>query len=56
MSDSYKKGHEKGRSDAAAGKNRDMRPKLLEAVVKGTTYTNTFIEGYKEGYRQEKKK
>ncbi len=56
MSDGYGKGYDKAKADADAGKSRDMRPPLGEAVVKGKNFTDTYIQGYKDGYRDQKEK
>ena len=52
--DGYKKDYQKGRKDKQALKGKDMRPPVVEAAVKGRRFTNTYIAGYKEGYRQKK--
>ena len=56
MSDAYREGHERGRTDAEEGKARDSRPPIVKAVIRGKDFTTTYIEGYKEGYRQQKKR
>ena len=54
MADGYKEGYGKGRQDKQARKSKDMRPPLKAAVLKGKRYTNTFVAGYKDGYRRGK--
>jgi hypothetical protein len=55
MSDGYRQGHDRGKADAEAGKDRDMRPPVVQAVLKGTNYTSTYTEGYKKGFEEGKK-
>jgi flagellar biosynthesis/type III secretory pathway protein FliH len=55
MSDGYKQGHDKGKTDAQANKDRDIRPPVVKAVVKGDDYVKSYMDGYKEGYRQGRK-
>ena len=56
MSDGYNKGYEKGKSDVEANSDRNMKPPLGEAIVKGKNFTDTYVEGYKDGYRDTKEK
>ena len=56
MADGYNKGYSQGKADAQSGKDRDMRPPIGEAVAKGKNFTDTYVEGYKEGYRDTKDK
>jgi hypothetical protein len=56
MSDAYSEGYEKGKADAIAGKDRDLRPPLAKSVVWGKVYTEQYIEGVRDGYRAGKSK
>jgi hypothetical protein len=51
MSDAYSQGYEKGKRDAAAGKDRDLRPPLGQSVLRGKDYTEQYMQGVKDGYR-----
>ena len=55
MFDGYRKGYQKGKQDAKKRKGKDMRPPLGESVVKGRRFTNTYVSGYKDGYRKGRK-
>ena len=50
MNSGYRDGYEKNKSNAETGKDRDMRPPLIKAVV-SETYRKDYSEGAKDGYR-----
>lgn len=58
LTNGHNDGLERGKNDAASGKDRNACPTIGEALRQGIlhprSYTDTFVEGYGKGYDMEK--
>lgn len=52
--DGYQEGYDRGHADAEAGRDRDLRPNFVRAVV-SEDYRRSYTEGYTTGYRDGKR-